>query len=232
MPFLTLNFKAVAVSLIVGAAMIVLGGSLGLFFFGEMFYFVVLAALATLAGRKFKQNAGLYEKSRGVRNVLANGLWPLAMSVAFYAAMASGHMHMALFAALGFVASVGAVTADTFSSELGVLDGQPVMILGFRRVHKGVSGGITWLGLAAGLAGALLISAMIVVVLPQLSALGLSSYALAFVVLTAGGFFGTIADSLLGYFEEKGTGNKFTSNFFGSMAGSALCIGLAALLAL
>ncbi|MCL5099505.1 MAG: DUF92 domain-containing protein [Candidatus Marsarchaeota archaeon] len=232
MPFLTLNFKAVVVSLVVGAAMIVFGKDLGLFFFGEMFFFVVLAAIVTLAGKKFKQNAGLYEKSRGIKNVLANGLWPLVMSAAFYATYTTGHSHLALFAALGFIASVGAVTSDTFSSELGVLDGRPVMILGFRKVQKGVSGGVTWLGLAAGFGGALLISAAFVVVLPELSALGLSSYILAFIVLTISSFFGTIADSVLGYFEEKGIGSKYTSNFFGSMAGSALCVALAAMFAL
>ncbi|MCL4411333.1 DUF92 domain-containing protein, partial [Candidatus Marsarchaeota archaeon] len=231
-PFLTLNFKAVVVSLVVGAAMIVFGKDLGLFFFGEMFFFVVLAAIVTLAGKKFKQNAGLYEKSRGIKNVLANGLWPLVMSAAFYATYTTGHSHLALFAALGFIASVGAVTSDTFSSELGVLDGRPVMILGFRKVQKGVSGGVTWLGLAAGFGGALLISAAFVVVLPELSALGLSSYILAFIVLTISSFFGTIADSVLGYFEEKGIGSKYTSNFFGSMAGSALCVALAAMFAL
>ena len=232
MPFLTLNFKAVVVSLVVGAAMIVFGKDLGLFFFGEMFFFVVLAAIVTLAGKKFKQNAGLYEKSRGIKNVLANGLWPLVMSAAFYATYTTGHSHLALFAALGFIASVGAVTSDTFSSELGVLDGRPVMILGFRKVQKGVSGGVTWLGLAAGFGGALLISAAFVVVLPELSVLGLSSYILAFIVLTISSFFGTIADSVLGYFEEKGIGSKYTSNFFGSMAGSALCVALAAMFAL
>lgn len=227
MNFLTLNINAIVAALAMGIGLIWFGQSMGVFFFGVMFWFVLLSAMVTLAGKRFKQNAGLYEKSRGVRNVVANGMWPLIMSALFYAALISGHIHYELFAALGFVSSVAAVTSDTFSSELGVLDGQPVMLLTLKKVHKGTSGGVTWLGLVAGFAGSALVAAMMLAVLPELHILGLNNALPAFIAVVLGGFAGTLVDSVLGYFEEKGIGNKYTSNFFGSIGGSLICLAVA-----
>ena len=227
MNVLTLRPSAIVAALAMGAGLVLFGQELGIFFFGVMFWFVLLSAAVTVAGKRFKQNAGLYEKSRGVRNVLANGIWPLAMSALFYAALIGGHTHYELVALLGFVSAVAAVTADTFSSEVGVLDGQPVMLLNMKKVQKGVSGGVTWLGLAAGLAGSILITLMMLAVLPEMHLLGLSNAPGAFAVVVLGGFAGTIVDSVLGYFEEKGIGNKYTSNLFGSIGGSLVCLAAA-----
>ncbi len=234
MNFLTLNLNAIVVALAMGIALVWFGQGFGIFFFAVMFYFVALSAAVTLVGKRFKQNAGLYEKSRGVRNVLANGLWPFIMSIAFYAAYTAGDVHYELLAVLGFMAGVAAVTSDTFSSELGVLDGPPVMLLGFKKVHKGVSGGVTWLGMVAGLAGAVLVALAMLAVLPGIGSLGLgpNSIPIALIAVIVGGFSGTLIDSVLGYFEEKCTGNKYTSNLFASVGGSLVCIAVAVALAL
>ena len=119
------------------------------------------------------------------------------------------------FIAVSYVASVAAISADKFASEIGVLDGIPTMLLTLKRVKKGVSGGVTALGLVASFVAALIIGT---------SALYIN-VALPIVALIAfSGFFGNLIDSVFGYYEEKGIGNKFTSNFVCSLAGAVACL--------
>ena len=57
---------------------------------------------------------------------------------------------------LGFAASLAAVNADTWATELGVLNPtSPRLITDLRKVvEKGTSGGVSWVGTFASLAGA------------------------------------------------------------------------------
>ena len=54
---------------------------------------------------------GLYEHERGWENVLSNGLLPSILAI--------GSPYLGPFP---FIASIAAVTADKFGSEIGVLD--------------------------------------------------------------------------------------------------------------
>lgn len=70
---------------------------------------------------------------------------------------------------VGIVANYAAVTADTFSSELGILSkSQPRLItsITFRKVPPGTNGGVTAYGLAAGLLGSLIIVTTSMVLIP------------------------------------------------------------------
>ncbi|KID99913.1 DUF92 domain protein, partial [Metarhizium majus ARSEF 297] len=70
---------------------------------------------------------------------------------------------------VGIIANYAAVAADTFSSELGILSkSQPRLItsLTLRKVPRGTNGGVTLLGLAAGLFGSMVIVAASMVFLP------------------------------------------------------------------
>ncbi|MCL4372148.1 DUF92 domain-containing protein [Candidatus Marsarchaeota archaeon] len=227
--FLTLDYKATLVALGMGVVLLLAGGySYGPYFFLSMLWFLLISAIATVAGTRYKKKKGLYEKSRGVKNVIANGILPVALALLYFFANA-GHLQLlSLFAALGFVSAIAAVAADKFSSELGVLDGEPRSIITFKHVRKGTSGGITLAGLGAGLLGSLLITFSI-----YFGPLGASiapgpAFSALILLTLVSGFLGTVFDSVLGVFEEQGFGNKFTSNFFAAVLAVAFSVIVAA----
>jgi uncharacterized membrane protein len=97
------------------------------------------------------------------------------------------------------MANYAAVTADTLSSELGILSSsQPVLITRpWRVVPKGTNGGVTLAGLLAGVGGSAAIAATSVLFLTFCSGSTLTGPG-TFLVLTALGTIGTLLDSLLG----------------------------------
>ncbi|KAH7223834.1 integral membrane protein DUF92-domain-containing protein [Fusarium oxysporum] len=73
---------------------------------------------------------------------------------------------------VGIIANYAAVAADTFSSELGILSsGQPRLITSptLRKVPRGTNGGVTLLGLGAGLLGSMIIVTASMIFLPSCS---------------------------------------------------------------
>ena len=96
---------------------------------------------------------------------------------------------------LGFATSLAAVNADTWATELGVLNPTaPRMITNLRkRVEKGTSGGVSLFGTVASLLGASII-ALLAVLLSPVDALN-TNY---FLLITAAGLAGSLFDSLLG----------------------------------
>jgi uncharacterized protein (TIGR00297 family) len=95
---------------------------------------------------------------------------------------------------LGFAASLAAVNADTWATELGVLNPTaPRLITDLRKVvEKGTSGGVSWGGTLASLAGASLIGLEAAMLNPS----GMNW--LSFVLVTVAGLLGALFDSLLG----------------------------------
>ncbi len=95
------------------------------------------------------------------------------------------------FAWIGFAASLAAVNADTWATELGVLNpSAPRLITDLRkRVEKGTSGGISLVGTLASLAGAAMIA---------LPASLLTFNPTLFPVITIAGLAGSLFDSFLG----------------------------------
>ena len=96
---------------------------------------------------------------------------------------------------IGFAASLAAVNADTWATELGVLNPTPPrMITNLRKlVEKGTSGGISLWGTLASLLG----SAVIALPAVLLSPTGTLSIGY-FLLITAAGLAGSLFDSLLG----------------------------------
>lgn len=96
----------------------------------------------------------------------------------------------------GFVAGIASCTADTWGSEIGVLSPSPPRhLLTGKKLPPGLSGGVSWLGTAASLAGSLAITGLFA------AALWLNGKPFSFdlwLTLTALGFGGSLLDSLLG----------------------------------
>jgi len=192
-----------------GAALAVFFGAV-LFFYGGFSYlalmlaFFVLAIIVTKYEYGIKKGMGLYEHERGWENVLSNGLLPAILAV--------------LSPAIGpfpFIASIAAVTADKFGSEVGVLDpNNPLSLFSLKPVKPGTSGAMSAMGTVASLAGSFAIGccALLLFKLNPTQAL--------FIGLS--GFAGSVVDTAFGVFEEKGIGTKGTTNFVCSLAGALL----------
>lgn len=219
MTFLTLDTKGAIAAIALGIILYALDG-FGFLFVLFMLYFLVLAAIVTVAGRRRKKLLSLYQDSRGVANVVSNGFGPAVFAaMVFVSVLAHSPLWISL-GLVGFGASVASITADKFSSEIGVLDGFPHDIFNMRKVRKGSSGGVTALGLLAGLLASILIALPFAAIVSQLMPVNSAGLAVYVVVGgVVGGFAGTLVDSMLGHYEEKGIGNKFTSNFFCSIVG-------------
>jgi uncharacterized membrane protein len=101
---------------------------------------------------------------------------------------------------MGFAASLAGANADTWGTELGILNpGQPRLITTYKPVPKGTSGGVSLVGTIAGLGGSALIGG--IAILCQLIGWAPESMLplwVQFLIITGAGFLGSVVDSLLG----------------------------------
>jgi len=117
-------------------------------------FFVSSSALSRFGARRKRAVADTFAKSsrRDAGQALANG--GLAALVAIAAGLAGRSAPIFPILALAFYGALAAVNADTWATELGVLARQqPRLITTGRPVPTGASGGVTWQGLLAALAG-------------------------------------------------------------------------------
>ena len=161
----------------------------------------VLTWLATRLGRERKQRLGIAERPRG-RNgaqVLAN-LWASAMAIVLSLVLPWSYaFRVAALAALAEAAS------DTVSSEIGEAFGKRAwLITTAREVPVGTDGGVSAVGIFAGLLAAAVIALMGMLVV---------STSDAYIVALCG-FAGMICDSFLGaWFERRGWMTNNLVNF-------------------
>lgn len=196
-----LDTKGVALALIFGFLLIFFGGANYLIL---MLWFFVLAIIVTRYEYETKKELGLYEHERSWENVFSNGLVPVIL------AYLSPHIGF-----MPFVASIAAVTADKFGSEVGVLDkNNPISILSFKEVKPGTSGAISKVGTVASLSAGILIG------IGAIFLFGITPEKA--VIVSLAGLGGSLVDTLFGFFEEKGIGTKDTTNILGSVAGALL----------
>ncbi|HEX8548602.1 MAG TPA: DUF92 domain-containing protein [Cytophagaceae bacterium] len=118
-----------------------------------------------------------------------------------------------------FIGSVAAANADSWASEIGGLSNRkPVSIVTFKHVEKGISGGVTLLGLIGGILGSLFISALALATLHVFSAYS-GNYILLFISTAFAGFIGCILDSYLGATLQalyKNQKDEYTENPMGA----------------
>ena len=142
-----------------------------------------------------KRKQGLDEKyskghERDAGQVFGNG------GIATLFALLHGFFPGELWPWLGFAAALAAVNADTWATELGVLNPHsPRMITNLRKVvEKGTSGGVSIVGTLAALAGSGIIAVFAFIFPPT----GLSLTTDHWLLITFAGLAGSLFDSLLG----------------------------------
>jgi len=164
------------------------------------------------AARKVNNTAGGQEPRSAVQVLANSGVVSLLCLLHLYIYRFDGeHKHdattTACFGSLpardlilaGIIANYASVTADTLSSELGILSpAKPRLILNLREVPPGTNGGVTGAGFGAGLAGASIVGLVSVLFLPSLCSGGLED-ALGLVLgIGVWGALGSVLDSVLG----------------------------------
>jgi len=199
-----LDFAGIALAVLMGLVIAIFSSTSFLLL---ALLFLALSVAATKYGYEKKRELGLYEHERSWENVLANGFVPMLCAV-FSPSIGWG----------AYAGALAAITADKFASELGVLGGEPYFLLTMKKVKPGKNGAITPFGTLMSLDGGLLIGFAAMFLFPGVS-LG------KVVAIGLVGFFGSLADSIVGVLEERGIGNKATTNaicsLFGALVGFA-----------
>jgi uncharacterized protein (TIGR00297 family) len=152
--------------------------------------FFISSSVLTRTFAKLK--AALNEKfdkggQRDIGQVLANGgIASIFAGLHFFFPQAS-------WTWMAFAASLAAVNADTWATELGVLNpSMPRLITSWKPVERGTSGGISVYGTLAAAAGAALIALLAGLVRTS------GTFWMVAAIASLGGLLGSLFDSLLG----------------------------------
>ncbi|MBS1262942.1 MAG: hypothetical protein MAG715_00107 [Methanonatronarchaeales archaeon] len=178
--------------------------------------FVALGTSATRFALTWKVRRGLSEGGRGSRtgrNVLANGGVPLL--VVALAGVAAGTRHHLIAVYAGAIATA---TADTLSSEIGVLSRSTRLITSpWTEVEPGMDGGVSALGQVWAAGGALVVAAAAALLFEP-------SY---LVPVSLGGFLGCQADSVMGAtLERRGILGNEGVNLLATATGGITALGI------
>jgi uncharacterized protein (TIGR00297 family) len=185
-------FKSLSISGALGAALI---GTI-IFGLGGWKWAIILLTFfisSSILSRMFlDRKSGLSEKfekgsQRDASQVLANGGIAAVLTLFHY------FFPSETWPWIGFAASMAAVNADTWATELGVLNpGLPRLMTNFKRVEKGTSGAISLTGTLASFLGAGLVAFIAILLMPM------GNNLFIFGIISAAGLFGSGFDSYLG----------------------------------
>ena len=154
-------------------------------------FFVTSSGLSRAFGRRKADLSEKFSKGheRDAGQVFGNG------GVATFFAALHAFYPESILPWIGFAASLAAVNADTWATELGVLNPTPPrMITDLRKhVENGTSGGISLFGTLASLLGSVAIALPAVWLSPAITL-----NARYFLLITTAGLAGSLFDSLLG----------------------------------
>jgi len=178
-----LDFKGTVAAAFIGVIILF---STGIEWFVILLLFLVLGILATKFRYGYKERNGLHERRNGMRkasNVIANGVVP-----AFAALLALKFSPEKMI--VPFTVAIAVATSDTFASEIGVISDRVYLITNFKKTEVGTNGGVSWLGEAASVLGAAVISISAFILV------GMELKWVAFSIVM--GFIGCQIDSVLG----------------------------------
>ena len=177
-----LTTSGLATAVIVGSIITYIGGISGIL---VMLFFFFSAAVI---GKVIPDKKGAIQKKGGQRDamqVLANSI-PCLTGLFLLEFTEYGELGIIMFAT-----GIAEAVSDTWSGEIGSLSkSDPVSIITFTRVPKGLSGGVSLLGCLSGLMGSFLVAVLSVgcFLLPLI----------ALPIITVSGALGSLADSFLG----------------------------------
>lgn len=145
-----LNLSGAAAAFITGVILGIQGGILWILL---LLLFLFSAFLATRYKFSYKEEKGFQEGikgERGARNVLANGLIPLAIAL-FHQPMYYDNILGIGFiphdiATFLFITSVASAASDTLASEMGIVSDKVYLITDLKKVKPGTNGGVSLLG--------------------------------------------------------------------------------------
>jgi len=164
-------------------------------------FFISSSALSRLFTRR---KASLNEKfSKGSRRdwgqVLANGGLGALLVLVFTALQAFGAAQSGAWVWLAYAGAMAAVNADTWATEIGVLNPHPPrMITTGKPAERGASGAISLLGTLAALGGAALVGLFAALLPPSNLPREITSGGMLLLTAVLGGLAGSLFDSLLG----------------------------------
>lgn len=184
-----ISIDGASIAILVGAILYFCGG---LYLYLALLGFFILGSIITKIKNPYKNSIKKYNKEsnngRNASQVLSNSLPAVVLAFMYYLS------HNSLYLLLAFVIFAGA-SADTFASEIGSLSKRKVIsLIGLKEVPRGLSGGVSILGILASIVGALILSFF---VYPEFGKSGV-------IFCTFLGFLGSIIDSILGsLFQRK-----------------------------
>lgn len=200
------DLKGAVVAVIVGGIVSFTGGLDWLIL---LIVFAAVSQIATKIGFKKKLANHQQEGKRGERKV-SNVVYGGSIGVVIAILNAAVPYNFPFFVL--FAAAFAAITADTFASEIGLLDAQTYLITNFKRCETGINGGISRTGTLASFLGSALI-ALTFYILPD----GMNNVLFAVIILIAG-FLASQFDSLLGaVYENRGKLSKGGVNLLASL---------------
>ncbi|TSJ42940.1 DUF92 domain-containing protein [Mucilaginibacter corticis] len=206
-----LTLAGAATGAVVGLLMYKSAGLMGLMILAAFFISAIWATKWQVAK---KAAIGAAEENKGRRTagqVLANGCvaallgaatWLFPENIAVIKLMIAG--------------SFAAATADTLSSELGIVYGRNFFnILTFKKDQRGLDGVISFEGTLIGVAGASLIALVYSLFM---------GWSISFLWIILAGFTGNVVDSILGAsLERKGWIGNNVVNFLNTAVGAGVC---------
>jgi uncharacterized protein (TIGR00297 family) len=165
---------------------IVISLTLGNFGFTVLFTFFALGIVADKIKKRYKKVKQNIEKRGECRNyvqVLSNALVASILALLYF--VTNDKIYL-----LGFVASLAEALADTLASGIGALSGRAFDLFRFKPCQPGLSGGMSLLGTAFSLVGAVAVS-LVAFTFDRITAQEIA-------VVTVSAFLGALIDSLLG----------------------------------
>jgi len=210
----SLDYKGAISALLMGLLVLV---AQNIYWLSMLLVFFVVGTAATKVKAEHKKQFGFYQKTRTTENVVANGGVALLMALA-------GNLY-------GFLGALSTATADTLSSELGVLSKKrPVLITTLRPVKTGTDGAVSLFGTVAEIGGVFII-VLFVLLFNMSNAFGNIDIWKITLVTVLSGIFGCTIDSFVGAtWERRGISDNSKTNFMATASGGLFALLLGYLL--